>query len=135
MKQQTGGIKRSSQLIFRRRLLLARLLLRGPMTVESLIGAVQADLGVDGYPTAAVAALKHDLHALKAAYGCKITFRPLAGGYVLEDLGILALLKGSAAAHAAIPALATWVAADPADAERAAIAAILEPLKLLAPEG
>jgi predicted DNA-binding transcriptional regulator YafY len=92
MTRYGGGIKRSSQLTFRRRLLLVRLLLRGPATAEELIEAIQRELGTEGYPAAAQVALRHDIKALKTEYGCRITLRRDVGGYVLEDLGELALL-------------------------------------------
>src|SRR5690606_3287481 len=63
MTRQSGGIERSSWLTFRRRLLLVRLLLRGPASSADLIASVQAELGDEGYPPAANAALKHDLDA------------------------------------------------------------------------
>jgi predicted DNA-binding transcriptional regulator YafY len=69
-----------------------RLLLRGPSSAADLIDAVQAELNADGYPAAAAAALKHDLDALKAEYGCRITFQRELGCYTLDDLGDLALL-------------------------------------------
>jgi predicted DNA-binding transcriptional regulator YafY len=87
-----GGTKRSSWLTFRRRLLLVRLLLRGPASSAELQAAVQAELGEEGYPPAAAAALKHDLDALKQEYGCTISFRRATGHYALDDLGELALL-------------------------------------------
>ncbi len=87
-----GGTKRSSWLAFRRRLLLVRTLLRGPASGPDLIKIVQRELGDHGYPTAAAAALKHDLDALKGEYGCVIIFQRVMGCYVLEDLGELALL-------------------------------------------
>jgi predicted DNA-binding transcriptional regulator YafY len=92
MGERIGGTKRSSWLTFRRRLLLVRLLLRGPATANDLIAAVQAELGADGYPAAAAAALKHDFDALKGEYGCQIAFRRETGQYALDDLGDLALL-------------------------------------------
>jgi predicted DNA-binding transcriptional regulator YafY len=87
-----GGTKRSSWLAFRRRLILVRTLLRGPAGHADLIAAVQTELGAQGYPDAAAAALKHDLDALKREYGCRITFERAASRYVLDDLGDLALL-------------------------------------------
>ena len=92
MRQQPGGTKRSSWLTFRRRLLLVRLLLRGPAIAADLIAAVQMELGDEGYPPAATAALKHDFDALKAEYGCQIVFQRERGVYILRDLGELALL-------------------------------------------
>lgn len=92
MTQRTGGTKRSSRLTFRRRLLLVRLLLRGPLTTADLIAAVQRELGDEGYPEAAESALKHDFDALKSEYGCQIRYRRSTRQYMLEDLGDLALL-------------------------------------------
>lgn len=132
MTQRRGGIKRSSQLTFRRRLFIARMLLRGPASTEDLIAAVQQELGAEGYPAAAVAALKHDLDALKSSYGCRITYRRDSGGYVLDDLGTLALLKGSDTAHEAIRALEARFPADSTDADAAHIRALLIHLRLLA---
>jgi predicted DNA-binding transcriptional regulator YafY len=102
MTRRTGGAKRSSQLTFRRRLLLVRVLLRGPASGADLIAAAQRELGDEGYPPAAAAALKHDLDALKAEYGCRITFRRELGAYALEELGELALLDLSEAAMEAL---------------------------------
>jgi predicted DNA-binding transcriptional regulator YafY len=93
MTNQSGGIRRSSWHTFRRRLLLVRLLLRGPMSREELIEAVQGELGEEGYPAAAASALKHDLDALKREYACRISFQRISGAYMLEDLGELALLE------------------------------------------
>src|SRR5262249_55649374 len=92
MTRRTGGTKRSSRLTFRRRLLLVRLLLRGPLAATELIAAVQSELGDEGYPEAAESALKHDFDALKSEYGCQIRYRRNSQQYVLEDLGDLALL-------------------------------------------
>ena len=92
MTHPTGGTKRSSWLTFRRRLLLVRVLLRGAASAAELIAAVQAELGEEGYPPAAAAALKHDLDALKAEYGCQIGYQRKRGVYALTDLGDLALL-------------------------------------------
>ncbi len=111
MTRRTGGTKRSSQLTFRRRLLLVRLLLRAPASGDELIAAVQRELGDEGYPPAAQAALKHDLDALKAEYGCQITYRREFGHYELHDLGELALLD---LPDAALEALAFLDASFPA---------------------
>jgi predicted DNA-binding transcriptional regulator YafY len=93
MSQPTGGgIKRSSWLTFRRRLLLVRVLLRGPATSAALIAAINAELGEQGYPEAAAAALKHDFDALKGEYGCQISYDRSSRRYHLDDLGELALL-------------------------------------------
>jgi predicted DNA-binding transcriptional regulator YafY len=66
--------------------------LRGPAIAADLIAAVQMELGDEGYPPAATAALKHDFDALKAEYGCQIAFQRERGVYILRDLGELALL-------------------------------------------
>ncbi len=57
-----------------------------------MIAAVRAELGDEGYPSAATSALKHDLDALKAEYGCVFSFRRTSGCYALEHPGDLALL-------------------------------------------
>ena len=132
MTQRRGGIKRSSQLTFRRRLFIARLLLRGPASTEDLIEAVQQELGAEGYPSAAVAALKHDLDALKSSYGCRISFHRDAGGYVLEDLGTLALLKGSEPVREAIQAIEAHFPAGSSDASVDHVHKTLDYLRLLA---
>jgi len=93
MTRQIGGTKRSSWQTFRRRLLLVRLLLRGPLSREAMIAAVQRELGDESYPTAAASALKHDLDAIKREYGCGIHYQRASGLYVLDDLGELALLE------------------------------------------
>jgi predicted DNA-binding transcriptional regulator YafY len=135
MTRHAGGTKRSSQLTFRRRLLLVRLLLRGPATGEMLIAAVQGELGDEGYPPAAAAALKHDLDALKAEYGCQIVYRRDAGGYTLVELGELALLDLT---DVALEALAFLDASFPPGAalpELANIRTLLDQVVRLLPEG
>ena len=92
MTQHHGGAKRSSQLTFRRRLLLVRMLLRGPQTAADLMDAVRHELGDEGYPEAAASALKHDFDALKSEYGCQLYYVRKTQQYVLADLGDLALL-------------------------------------------
>jgi predicted DNA-binding transcriptional regulator YafY len=134
MTRRTGGTKRSSQLTFRRRLLLVRLLLRGPASGEALIGAVQRELGDEGYPPNAQAALKHDLDALKAEYGCQIAFQRAAGGYVLVDLGELALLDLSDAALEALAFLDASFPAGTALPELANVRALLDQVVRLLPE-
>jgi predicted DNA-binding transcriptional regulator YafY len=87
-----GGTKRSSWLTFRRRLLLVRALLRGPATGPELIAGINGELGEQGYPEAAAAALKHDFDALKGEYGCQISYDRQRRRYHLAELGELALL-------------------------------------------
>lgn len=92
MAKRTGGTKRSSWKTFRRRLLLVRLLLRESMSGSRLIEMVCSEMGDDGYPAAAMLALKHDLDALKEEFGCRIRFNRATATYVLGDMGELALL-------------------------------------------
>lgn len=91
-EKRGGGIKRSSWLTFRRRLLLVRALLLGAASGDELVTLINAELGEQGYPEAAVAALKHDFDALKGEYGCQIRYDRSTRRYHLEDLGELALL-------------------------------------------
>lgn len=133
MTRRTGGTKRSSRLTFRRRLLIVRLLLRGPATSAELIAAAQAELGEEGYPDAPESALKHDFDALKSEYGCQIRYQRSSGRYVLEDLGDLALLD---LPEPCLEALAFLDASFPAGAalpEHAYIRDLLERVTALLP--
>lgn len=103
MARRSGGIKRSSWVTFRRRLFLVRQLLRAPASAEELITRVQTELGENGYPANAAAALKHDLDSLKGEYDCRIVYRRDQGKYVIVDLGELALLDPP---HQSLEALA-----------------------------
>ncbi len=128
-----GGIKRSSWLTFRRRLLLVRALLRGPASSAELIAAVNAELGEQGYPEAAAAALKHDFDALKGEYACAIRYDRPTRRYVLDDLGELALLD---LPDECLEALAFLDASFPAGSplpEHAHIRSLLERVLLLLP--
>lgn len=87
-----GGAKRSSWATFKRRLLLVRLLLRGPAPKAHLVEAVQLALAHNGYPTDVDSALKKDIEALKREFGCEIGFQRKMGQYELRSLGELALL-------------------------------------------
>jgi predicted DNA-binding transcriptional regulator YafY len=90
MARTTGGDKRSSWGTFQRRLCVVRRLVRGPADPDALIAAVGAELGTEGYPPDARAALRHDLAALRTEFGCRITFR--SPQYTLEHPGRLAVL-------------------------------------------
>lgn len=79
-------------LVFRRRLVLIRTLLRGPLTCDELIAAVNQEMQGEAYVGDVASALKHDLDALKDEYGCRIAYRRQSKRYTLEDLGELALL-------------------------------------------
>lgn len=133
MTQQRGGTKRSSWLTFRRRLLLVRQLLRAPASGADLIAAVQAELGDEGYPPAAAAALKHDLDALKAEYGCQVAFQRDRGVYALTDLGELALLDLPADCMEALAFLDASFPAGSALPEQSNIRALLDRVLQLLP--
>ena len=133
MTNPGGGTKRSSWLTFRRRLLLIRALLRGPATSAELIADINAELGEQGYPDAAAAALKHDFDALKGEYGCVITYDRPTRRYALEDLGELALLD---LPDPCMEALAFLEASFPEGSglpEHANLRALLERVVLLLP--
>ncbi|KAB8333561.1 WYL domain-containing protein [Scytonema tolypothrichoides VB-61278] len=133
MTKQGGGTKRSSWLTFRRRLLLVRALLRTPATSAELVTVINAELGEQGYPEAAVAALKHDFDALKGEYGCSITYDRSSRHYILADLGELALLD---LPEPCMEALAFLEASFPEGSglpEHANLRALLERVVLLLP--
>jgi predicted DNA-binding transcriptional regulator YafY len=128
-----GGTKRSSWLIFRRRLSLIRMLLRGPHTREELIAAVNQDMQGEGYVGDTASALKHDLDALKDEYGCRVVYQRASKRYALEDLGDLALLD---LPDTSLEALAFLEASFPEGAalpEHASIRDLLDRVLLLLP--
>lgn len=86
------GTKRSSWITFKRRLLVVRLLLRGPISKQCLIDKVQSILRDDGYPLDANSAIKNDFDALKRDFDCEIKFRRKTASYQLLSLGTLSLL-------------------------------------------
>jgi predicted DNA-binding transcriptional regulator YafY len=88
---RSGGLKRSSWFIFRRRLILVRRLLRGPAHRDTLWDTVRAELGTHAWGESPHAALRHDLTALRREFGCGITYQHRTG-YSLTDLGTLPLL-------------------------------------------
>jgi len=133
MNRQSGGTKRSSWLTFRRRLLLVRVLLRGAASAAELIAAVQAELGDEGYPPAAASALKHDLDALTAEYGCQISYQRERGVYALTDLGDLALLDLPAKCMEALAFLDARFPAGAALPEQANLRALLDRVLRLLP--
>lgn len=92
MTRRGGGTKRSSWATFKRRLLLVRLLLRGPAPKTLLVKSVQLALDNNGYPADVDSALKKDIEALKREFGCEIGFQRKHGYYELRTLGELALL-------------------------------------------
>jgi len=98
-KRHARGIKRSSLLKVQRQLTLLRCLGRGAMTSDDLIQAVNAMMP-EAYPPAAREALRHDLRALREAFGCVI--QHTAAGYQLMSVGELALLDLSAEDIAAL---------------------------------
>jgi len=128
-----GGLKRSSWLIFRRRLALIRTLLRGPHTREELIATVNQEMQGEGYLGDVASALKHDLDALRDEYGCTIVYQRPRKRYVLEDLGELALLD---LPDTSLEALAFLEASFPEGAalpEHASIRDLLDRVLLLLP--
>jgi predicted DNA-binding transcriptional regulator YafY len=91
-----GGLRRSSRLTFQRRLFLVRRLVRGPADAAALIADARAAFNAsddpeDIYPADARAALRHDLAAIRADFGCVIELGP-DGRYAIADYGDLALL-------------------------------------------
>jgi predicted DNA-binding transcriptional regulator YafY len=90
-ERHRGGDKRSSWLTFRRRLFLARRLIRGPASAATLIAEARSVFDDEIYPPDANAALRHDLAALRLEFDCRIEYK--AGtGYSLTHPGQLALL-------------------------------------------
>lgn len=86
-----GGTKRSSWLIFWRRLVILRTLLRGPAQRTVLWDAARAELGAEAWGLAPDAALRHDLAALRREFGCVLQYQARSG-YHLVDPGRLSLL-------------------------------------------
>jgi hypothetical protein len=98
-----------------------------------LIAEIDAELGEQGYPEAAAAALKHDLDALKGEYGCQISYDRQMRYYHLADVGELALLD---LPDACMEALAFLEASFPEGSglpEHANIRELLERVVLLLP--
>ncbi|MCS6839384.1 MAG: WYL domain-containing protein [Roseiflexus sp.] len=134
MARRSGGIKRSSWVTFRRRLFLVRQLLRAPASAEELITRVQTELGENGYPANAAAALKHDLDSLKGEYDCRIVYRRDQGKYMIVELGELALLDPP---HQSLEALALLDASYPAGSGNpvhASVRTLLDQVILMLPQ-
>lgn len=128
------GIKRSSLFIFRRRLLVVRLLMRQPMPAGELITAVKRELGEDGYPDAGDSAFKHDRDALKDEFGCIVRYDRSTRAYVLADLGDLAVLDLPDGCMEALAALERTFPAGAALPEHAGIRQLLERVLQVLPE-
>lgn len=90
-QRRRGGDKRSSWLIFHRRLFLVRRLVRGPADAAALIADARACFDAEIYPPEARTALRHDLAALREAFDCEIE-RGADGRYAVVEYGRLALL-------------------------------------------
>lgn len=133
MSSNRGGIKRSSWLIFRRRLVLIRTLLRGPLTRDDLIAAVNHEMQGEAYVGDVASALKHDLDALKDEYGCRIVYQRQSKRYALEDLGELALLDLPDACLEALAFLEHSFPEGAALPEHASIRDLLDRVLLLLP--
>jgi hypothetical protein len=134
MNKYGGGTRRSSSLTFRRRLLLIRTLMRGPTSPTNLIGRVDAELGAQGYPAGAGAALKHDLDALKKEYGCVIRYNRGTGQYALLNAGDLALFDLPDEALAALAWLHAQFPADSDQPEHVQVQHLLDRVQLLLPD-
>lgn len=128
-----GGTKRSSWLIFRRRLALVRTLLRGPGTRNALVVAVNDELRGEGYVGDVASAFKHDLDALKSEYACRIAYQRTLRRYALEDLGELALLDLPDGCLEALAFLETSFPEGAALPEHASIRELLDRVLLLLP--
>jgi proteasome accessory factor C len=85
------GLKRASALASRRRLAVVRRLMRGPALADDLLAVLAAELPPSDAPAALSAALRHDLRAIRQDWGCRIEYQRHLG-YVLHDLGALAVL-------------------------------------------
>jgi hypothetical protein len=133
MSKYGGGTRRSSRLTFRRRLLLIRTLLRAPTSRADLIARVDAELGAQGYPPGADAALKHDLDALKNEFGCTIRFSRSTGQYTLLDTGDLALLDLPDTALEALALLNAHFSAPRHQPAHAQVQQLLDRVRLLLP--
>lgn len=133
MSSTRGGIKRSSWLIFRRRLVLIRTLLRSPLTRDDLIITVNQEMQGEGYVGDTASALKHDFDALKDEYGCRVVYQRQSKRYTLEDLGDLALLDLPDACLEALAFLEHSFPEGAALPEHASIRALLDRVLLLLP--
>lgn len=102
MATRKKGLRRSSVLIFRRRLAIFRQLFREECTAETLIASINAQFNHDGYPDNATTALRHDLNALRSEYNCKIRFDRRNGHYRLIDVGDFAILDLSSESRDAL---------------------------------
>ncbi|MEM8534655.1 MAG: WYL domain-containing protein [Chloroflexota bacterium] len=88
MTQRQSGTKRSSWLIFRRRFIIVRRLMRGPATRDQLRETIAQEMHDQAWANSPESALRHDIRALRNEFGCIIRYRT-ASGYHLEDLGQL----------------------------------------------
>ncbi|MEI8308461.1 MAG: WYL domain-containing protein [Chloroflexales bacterium] len=133
MSNGHGGTKRSSWLVFRRRLIIIRLLMRGPLTKDALVETIQHEMHGEGYLGDIAGAFKNDLDALKAEYDCKIVFRRRSNVYVLDDLGELALLDLPDTCMEALSFLDSSFPRGAAIPEHAYIRDLLDRIMLLLP--
>jgi proteasome accessory factor C len=136
LSPSTRGTKRASSIAARRRLALVRRLLRAPASTAELIAAVNEHNLDDGYPvakTAAVAALRHDLQALRRDWDCVIEYRPKLG-YVLRDLGALAVLDLPDEALAGIAFLRSAYTVTSSQITHQQVRLLLDRLLLAVPE-
>ena len=134
MQERKNGIRRSSILTFRRRLIIFRQLFREESTAEQLIAIVNLHLNHDGYPDNPDSALKHDLDALKREYNCKIRMDRRSGFYQLHDVGDFALLDLTQESRDALHFLEINYSDDSVLAAFINIQNLLRQIKMLVPD-
>ena len=133
MSPQRAGLRRSSTLIFLRRLILFRQLFRQDSSSELLLSVVNQQLNHDGYPDNQEIALKHDLNALKHEYNCKIRMNRKNGLYQLLDVGDFAILDLSQESRDALNFLESNYNDDSVLAAFVNIQNLLRQVKMLVP--
>ena len=125
------GMKRPSSLASKRRLVLLRRLVQGPAFGPELIAAVRAAPEAVTYPDAAQEALRYDLKLIRRDWSCGIHYESTCG-YVLDDLGQLALLNMGDDLLQAFAFLETTYATDEQPMHRQ-VSALLRVLRLAIP--
>lgn len=133
MSPRRAGLRRSSTLIFRRRLIIFRQLFREDSSSEMLLSVVNQHLNHDGYPDNQEIALKHDLNALKHEYNCKIRMNRKTGHYQLMDVGDFAILDLSQESRDALNFLESNYNDDSVLAAFVNIQNLLRQVKMLIP--
>ena len=134
MPVRKNGIRRSSILTFRRRLIIFRQLFREDSTANQLISIVNQQLNHDGYPDNPDSALKHDLDALKREYNCKIRMDRRTCMYQLHNVGDFALLDLTQESRDALHFLETNYSDDSVLSAFVNIQNLLRQIKMLVPD-